>query len=53
MSFDLGVWYSEHPLTNEEAGDLYARLCEEGPILPCENPAVAAFYEELIKCWFG
>lgn len=29
MSCDLGVWHSELPLDDEQAGDLYVKLCEE------------------------
>jgi hypothetical protein len=27
MSFDLGVWYSYHPLTFDQAGTIYGQLC--------------------------
>ena len=51
MSFDLGVWHCEEPLTNAEASDIYLRLCEEWPYLEGEHPSVQAFYEELIQHW--
>jgi hypothetical protein len=47
MSFDLGVWYSDTPLTDEDAGDLYVKLCEETWIPIEENAAVDAFYADL------
>jgi hypothetical protein len=47
MSFDLGVWHSDGPLTDQEAGDLYVKLCEQTWIPIEENAAVAAFYAEL------
>src|SRR5258707_68183 len=47
MSFDLGVWQSDSHLTDEEAGDLYVKLCEQSWIPIEENPAVQAFYAEL------
>lgn len=51
MSCDYGVWYSEKPLTNEEATKIYLALCEQWPFLEGENEAVLAFYDELIKRW--
>ena len=51
MSFDLGVWHVEESLTDEEAAAIYLRLCEEWPYLEGEHPAVAAFYEELVRRW--
>lgn len=51
MSFDLGVWHAEEPLTDREASDTYLRLCEEWPFLEGDHPAVNAFYEELVKHW--
>src|ERR1017187_6406166 len=47
MSFDLGVWYSDEPLTDEDAGDLYVKLCEQRWIPVEESAAVDAFYAEL------
>jgi len=47
MSFDLGVWCSDEPLTDEDAGDLYVNLCEQKWIPIGENAAVDAFYKEL------
>jgi hypothetical protein len=51
MSFDLGVWYSDNTLSDEAASEIYLRLCEDGPFLEGENPAVAAFYRELTEHW--
>ena len=51
MSFDLGVWHSDRPLTDGEAAQTYVRLCEEWPYLNGENPAVATFYDELVMHW--
>jgi hypothetical protein len=51
MSCDYGVWYSETSMTNEEAGKIYAGLCERWPFLEGENPAVRAFYNDLTKRW--
>jgi hypothetical protein len=47
MSFDLAVWHNPHPVTDAEAGVLYADLCEGriGGVTP--HPSVAAFYAEL------
>jgi hypothetical protein len=48
MSFDLGVWYPDRPLSNEEAGKRYARLCDDDTSEVVEHPAVQAFYDELV-----
>jgi hypothetical protein len=47
MSFDLGVWHPQKRIGNEEAGELYVRLCDgdAGGIAP--HPAIDAFYAEL------
>ena len=51
MSFDLGVWNCEEPLTDAQASETYLRLCGEWPYLEGENAAVEAFYRELIQRW--
>jgi hypothetical protein len=51
MSFDLAVWHTEEPLTNQMAADVYLRLCENWPYLEGHSPAVTAFYEELTARW--
>jgi hypothetical protein len=51
MSYDLGVWYSERQLTDQEASEIYLSLCENGPPLEGERQAVRAFYSELIAHW--
>ena len=51
MSFDLGVWYSERPLTDKEAADIYLNLCQNWPFLEGDKPNVVAFYNELIQRW--
>jgi hypothetical protein len=51
MSCDYGVWYSDNPLTNEEATKIYLALCERWPYLEGENKAVRVFYDELIRRW--
>lgn len=49
MSFDLGVFYTERPLRDEDAGERYLALCsqERDPLWVEPSPSVAAFYEEL------
>lgn len=47
MSFDLGVWYPERRMGNEEARELYARLCDGDTSGVVPHPAVDAFYAEL------
>ena len=51
MSCDFGIWHSDKLLTNQEAAQIYVRLCEEWPFLEGENPAVRAFYDDLTKRW--
>jgi len=47
VSCDFGVWFPDRHLSDEEAGNLYAQLCdgEVAGIQP--HAAVDAFYEEL------
>jgi hypothetical protein len=47
MSFDLGVWYPQKRITNEEAAELYVGLRDGdmGGVVP--HPAIDAFYAEL------
>ena len=47
MSVDLGVWYPHKRLTDDEAGELYVRLCESDTSGVTAHPAVEAFYAEL------
>jgi hypothetical protein len=47
MSFDLGVWYPQERLANNEAGELYVRLCDGDTSGVIPNPAVDEFYAEL------
>lgn len=47
MSFDLGVWHPTKRLTHEQAGKLYATLCESQTDGVTPHPAVDAFYAEL------
>jgi hypothetical protein len=51
MSFDLGVWCCDEPLTDKQAGEIYLQLCEQWPYLEGDSPAVAVFYQELIEHW--
>jgi hypothetical protein len=47
MSFDLGVWYPQKRIGNEEAGKLYVRLCDGDVSGVVPHPAIDAFYSEL------
>ena len=47
MSCDFGVWFPHQRLSNEEAGELYLRLCESDITGIQPHPAVDAFYAEL------
>ena len=47
MSFDLFVWYPQKRISNEQAGELYIRVCD-GDITAVEpHPTIDAFYSEL------
>jgi hypothetical protein len=47
MSFDLGVWYSDVPLTREEAGEFYQHL-NRNRIFVRRHPQFDAFWKELM-----
>ncbi len=49
MSYDLGVFYTERPHSNEDAGERYVALCSEKNKEPWvePSPCVAAFCQEL------
>jgi hypothetical protein len=51
MSFDLGVWHSEVPLTDAQAADIYVHLCENWPYLEGGSSSIATFYCELTGRW--
>jgi hypothetical protein len=48
MSFDLAVWYPQKRVGDEEARELYLRLCDGDTSGVVAHPAVDAFYTELI-----
>ena len=47
MSFDLGVWYPQKLIPNEEAAELYVRLCDGDASGVAPHSAIDAFYAEL------
>jgi hypothetical protein len=47
MSFDLGVWYPQKRIRNEEARDLYVSLCDGDTRRVVPHSAIDAFYAEL------
>lgn len=49
MSFDLGVWFPQKRISNREASELYARLCDGDITSVTPHPAIDAFYAELTK----
>ena len=51
MSYDFGVWYSDVPMTDQEAGELYVKLCEEAVVMTTDSAAVDSFYNELTSGW--
>jgi hypothetical protein len=48
MSCDFAVWYPEKRLSDEEAREVYLRLCDSDTSSVVAHPAVDAFYTELI-----
>jgi len=46
MSFDLAVWYSDHPMSADDAGTFYGHICG-GWVIVREHPALRAFCLEL------
>jgi hypothetical protein len=46
MSFDLGFWYEENPITAEEAGVIYMRLCE-GDVSVVKAYPITYFLEDV------
>lgn len=47
MSFDLAIWYPSKKLTNEEAGNLYAQLCEGIVDHVTPHEAINSFYSAI------
>jgi hypothetical protein len=47
VSFDLGVWFPHRRISAQEAGVLYASLCDGNTSGVQPHPAVEAFYAEL------
>jgi hypothetical protein len=47
MSCDFAVWFPGKRLTDKEATQLYAELCESVVTGVVAHPAIDAFYEEL------
>ena len=48
MSFDLGVWYPDRPLTPAQAGERYERLCAGEVREVAPSPSIDAFYAALV-----
>jgi hypothetical protein len=51
MSFDLGVWHSDVPLSDKEAAEIYVHLCQDWPYLKGESHSIVSFYDELTRRW--
>jgi hypothetical protein len=47
MSFDLFVWYPQTRISNEQAKELYVRLCDGDTSGVVPHPTLDAFYSEL------
>ncbi len=48
MSYDLAVWHPQKQISNQEATELYLRLCDGDRSGVVPHPAINAFYAELI-----
>ena len=48
MSFDLAVWYPQKRIGEEEAREVYVRLCDNDTSGVVAHPADDAFCTELI-----
>jgi len=48
MSYDLAVWYPQMRIGNEEARELYLRLCDGDRSGVVPHPSIDEFYSELI-----
>ena len=49
MSYDLAVWHESRPISNEEAHEIYVRLCDEDRSAVRPHPNVRAFLDELTE----
>ena len=47
MSCDFGVWFPDKRLSDQEAGEVYSRLCNGVTDDVLAHPEVDAFYQEL------
>lgn len=47
MSFDLGVWYPQKRISNQQASELYGRLCDGDTSGVVPHAEIDAFYAEL------
>jgi hypothetical protein len=49
MSYDLAVWHESRPISNEEAHEIYVRLCDDDRSDVRPHPNVRAFMNELTE----
>src|SRR6185437_11040862 len=47
MSFELGVWYPQKRISNQQASELYGRLCDGDTSGVVPHAEIDAFYAEL------
>ncbi|HEX6477524.1 MAG TPA: hypothetical protein VF043_01670 [Ktedonobacteraceae bacterium] len=45
MSFDLGFWYEDQPITAEQALQVYGQLCESNDTVVKPHPNIALFLQ--------
>ncbi len=47
MSFDLGFWHEDQPITAEQALQVYVQLCESNDTAVKPHPNIALFLQEI------
>lgn len=49
MSFDLGFWHEDQPITAEQALQVYLQLCENNDTAVKPHPNIALFLQEVTQ----
>jgi hypothetical protein len=49
MSFDLGFWHEDRPITVQQAAKVYGQLCEGNAAVVTQHPALALFLHDLTQ----
>jgi hypothetical protein len=48
MSLDIAIWYTEEPLGDKAAGELYSKVIQGDSNLLEPNASILAFYRDLV-----